>query len=60
MLRAAFGFFILALVAVVFGAYGIAGISLEIGRILLFVFVVLAVLSLVGGLLSGRNPKRLS
>ncbi len=56
MLRAALGFFILALVAAVFGASGIAGISMEIGRMLLVVFLILAVISFVIGIVSGRGP----
>jgi uncharacterized membrane protein YtjA (UPF0391 family) len=56
MLRAALGFFILALIAVIFGASGVAGISMEIGRALLVVFLILAVISFVAGLVSGRGP----
>lgn len=56
MIRAALGFFILALVAILFGANGIAGVSLEIGKVLLGVFLALAVLSLVGALVMGRKP----
>ena len=59
MLRAAIGFFILALVAIVLGATGIAGISMEIGKLLLVVFLVLAVLSYVGAMISGGRPKHL-
>lgn len=59
MLRAAIAFFILALVALLFGATGFAGVSMEIGRILLFVFLVLAAISFVASLISGRNSKRL-
>lgn len=59
MLRAALAFFILALVAYVFGAGGIAGMSMEIGRLLLIVFVALAVISAIMGLVSGRSPKNL-
>jgi uncharacterized membrane protein YtjA (UPF0391 family) len=55
MLRAALGFFILALVAVVFGASGVAGVSMEIGRMLLVVFLILAVISFVIGVVSGRG-----
>lgn len=55
MLRAALAFFILALIAFVFGATGFAGVSMEIGRLLLMVFIVLAVISLLGGLLTGRR-----
>ena len=57
MLRAAIGFFVLALIAILFGANGIAGISMEAGRMLLAVFLVLAVVSFVVSLVSGRNTK---
>lgn len=59
MLRVALGFFVLALIAILFGASGIAGVSMDIGKTLLFVFLVLAVISLVIGLVTGRNPKQL-
>ena len=59
MLRAALAFFILALVAILLGATGFAGISMEIGRMLLFVFLVLAAISFVGSLVSGRGPRTL-
>ncbi len=59
MLRAALGFFVLAIIAILLGANGIAGVSLEVGKLLLFVFLVLAVLSGVAGLVSGRSTKRL-
>jgi uncharacterized membrane protein YtjA (UPF0391 family) len=55
MIRAAIVFFILALVAVMLGAYGIAGVSIEVGKILLMVFLALAVLSFVGSLVTGRK-----
>jgi uncharacterized membrane protein YtjA (UPF0391 family) len=57
MLRAAIAFFILAIVAFIFGASGIAGMSMEIGRILLFVFLVLAVISFVINLVSTRGSR---
>lgn len=56
MLRAALGFFVVALIAVVLGATGIAGVSMEIGRALLVVFLILAVISFVAGIVSGRGP----
>lgn len=59
MLRAALGFFILALIAMVLGAGNIAGISMEIGRMLLVVFLILAVISLVAHLVTGRSPNKL-
>ncbi len=57
MIRAAIAFFILALVAVLFGAYGIAGISIEVGKILLMVFLALAILSFVGSLVGGGKKQ---
>ncbi len=57
MLRTAIGFFILALIAFVLGAYGIAGLSMEIGRLLLIIFLILAALSFVGHLITGRSPR---
>lgn len=59
MVRAAITFFVLALVAFIFGAYGIAGLSIEIGKILLGVFLVLAVISFVGALATGRKSKQI-
>lgn len=55
MLRAAIIFFVLGLVAMLFGAYGIAGVSIELGKVLLMVFIVLAILSFVVGLIRGGN-----
>ena len=45
-------FFIIAIVAYVLGAQGVAGMSAGIGRTLLFVFLVLAVIMLIVGLLN--------
>ncbi|MNL61603.1 hypothetical protein D3C87_1855490 [compost metagenome] len=56
MLNAAIAFFVIALVAFVLGATGVAGLSMEIGRLLLIVFLVLAVISFVINLLRGRKP----
>ena len=58
MLRAAITFFVLGLVAMLFGAYGIAGVSIEVGKVLLMVFIVLAILSFVVGLIRGGNGSR--
>ena len=55
MIRAAIAFFVLALIAVLFGAYGIAGLSIEVGKILLMVFLALAVLSFIGSLITGSK-----
>jgi uncharacterized membrane protein YtjA (UPF0391 family) len=43
-------FLIFAFVAYLFGARGIAGLSMEIAKILIIVFVVLFVLALVFGI----------
>ena len=59
MLRAALGFFILALFAYVLGANGIGGVSMEIGRLLLWVFLILALVSGVVYLVTGRKPAQL-
>jgi uncharacterized membrane protein YtjA (UPF0391 family) len=40
-------FFVLAVIAAVLGARGVAGLSMEIARILILVFLVLAVASLL-------------
>ena len=59
MLRAAILFFVLALVAIVFGATGFAGISMDVGKTLLGVFLVLAVLSFIANMIVGRNRSAL-
>jgi uncharacterized membrane protein YtjA (UPF0391 family) len=51
MLRWAVVFFVVALIAAVFGFLGIAVAAVAIGKILFFVFLVLFLVSLVGGLL---------
>lgn len=40
-------FFVLAIVAAVVGARGVAGISMEIARIFVLIFIVLAIVTLV-------------
>jgi len=45
-------FFIIAILAYVLGARGVAGMSAGIGRTLLFVFLVLAVIMLIFGLVN--------
>jgi uncharacterized membrane protein YtjA (UPF0391 family) len=59
MIRAAISFFVLALVAIIFGANGVAGVSLEIGRLLLVVFLVLSAISFLIGMIYGKTPKSL-
>lgn len=55
MLNAAIAFFVIALVAFIFGATGVAGMSMEIGRILLIVFLVLAVVSFIINMVRGKR-----
>jgi uncharacterized membrane protein YtjA (UPF0391 family) len=52
MLHWALIFFVIALVAALLGFRGVAGLSAEFG----WVFVVLAVIFLAVGLLTGRTP----
>ena len=59
MVRAAIAFFILGLVAIILGATGVAGISIEIGKTLLIVFLVLAVISFIFSLVTGRKPTQI-
>lgn len=55
MLRAAIAFFVLGLVAILLGANGVAGLSLDIGKTLLFVFLILAVISFIASMVTGRK-----
>lgn len=55
MLRAAIAFFILGLVAILLGANGVGGLSLDIGKTLLFVFLILAVISFIASMVTGRK-----
>lgn len=56
MLRAAFAFFIVALIAMILGASGVAGVSMDVAQTILVVFLVLAAISFVAGIVSGRKP----
>jgi uncharacterized membrane protein YtjA (UPF0391 family) len=55
MLRWAAAFFIIAIIAAVFGFGGIASGSAEIARVLFFLFLVVFIVSLIWGLLTGRR-----
>jgi len=52
MLQWALTFFVIALIAALMGFGGVAGLSAEIG----WVFVVVAIVFLIVGLLAGRRP----
>lgn len=56
MLRAALGFFVLALIAILFGATGLVGISMEVGRTLLAIFLILSVIAIIASLVSDKAP----
>lgn len=56
MLRLALLFFVIALIAAFLGFGGVAFLSWEFGKILFFVFIVLAVLALLGGALRSPPP----
>jgi uncharacterized membrane protein YtjA (UPF0391 family) len=55
MLRAAVIFFIIGLIAMALGMGNVAGISMEAGKILLGVFLALAVISFLISLVSGKR-----
>jgi uncharacterized membrane protein YtjA (UPF0391 family) len=57
MLRWSLAFFIIALIAAVFGFTGIAGESMSFARILFFIFLVVFLVSLVMGLFTGKRPR---
>ena len=50
MLRYAVVFFIVALIAAAFGFLGIAAAAVSIARLLFYVFLILFLISLIGGL----------
>ena len=52
MLQWALTFFVIALIAALLGFSGVAGMSAEFG----WIFVVVAVIFLIVGVLSGRRP----
>ena len=56
MLNWVITFFLLAIVAAVFGFGGLAGTFAEIAKFIAVVFVVLFVASLVYSLISGKRP----
>jgi uncharacterized membrane protein YtjA (UPF0391 family) len=56
MLRWALMFLVIALIAAVFGFGLIANLSFDAAKIVFFVFIVLAVLSFLGGLMRSSPP----
>ena len=59
MLRLALAFFIVALIAAVFGYGGVAAGAASIAQILFWGFVILAAVALLAGLVSGGPRYRL-
>ncbi len=55
MLRLAFLFLVIALIAAFFGFGGVAAFSWEGAKILFFIFLVLAVLTFLGGFFGRRE-----
>jgi uncharacterized membrane protein YtjA (UPF0391 family) len=55
MLRWAFIFLVVGLIAAVLGFTNIAGASIDIARILFFVFLVIFAVLLIAGLITGRR-----
>ena len=58
MLRLAIVFLVIALIAAFLGFGGVASLSWEGARIFFFIFLVLAVLTFLGGAFRGRSRLR--
>jgi uncharacterized membrane protein YtjA (UPF0391 family) len=56
MLGWALTFLIIALIAAVLGFGGIAGLSIEIAKIIFVVAIILFLISAIFGLMRGRSP----
>ena len=56
MLNWAIGFLVIALIAAVLGFGGIAAVSVDIAKILFFVFLVLFVIAAVMHVVRGKSP----
>ncbi|HLJ93861.1 MAG TPA: DUF1328 domain-containing protein [Gemmataceae bacterium] len=54
MLRLALLFLVVAIIAAIFGFGLVAGVAVEAAKIIFFIFIVLAILSFIGGAL--RSP----
>lgn len=55
MLRAAISFFVLGFVAILMGTNGFGGITLDAGKALTFIFLLLAVISFIASLLGTKR-----
>lgn len=59
MLRAALAFFVFGILAFILGANQVAGVSMEIGKMLLGLFLFVAILLFISALFIGRKIKQL-
>jgi uncharacterized membrane protein YtjA (UPF0391 family) len=57
MFNAALSFFLIAILAFIFGAYGIAGISVDIGKIILSIFLGLSIIAFFTSFISKKQKK---
>lgn len=57
MLRWAVIFFIIAIIAAIFGFGNIAGSATQIAKILFFIFIIVFLISLILGMTRGKTPK---
>lgn len=57
MLRAAIMFFLMGLLTFLFGLYGIAGVTIDAGKLLFLVFVIFSALSFVAAITTGKTEK---
>jgi uncharacterized membrane protein YtjA (UPF0391 family) len=55
MLKLALSFLALGLISILLGANEVGGVSMETGRTLLFIFLALALITFVGGLVAGNR-----
>ena len=56
MLHWSLAFFIVAIIAAIFGFGGIAAGATEIARVCFFFFIVIFLVTLIYGLITGRKP----
>ena len=56
MISWAITFLVVALIAVVLGFGGVAGVAVEFAKIIFFVAIILFLISAVVGLIQGRSP----
>lgn len=58
MIRTAILFFVLALVALLFGMNGVAGLSMEIGKFIVLVFIAISALTFIAALAATRSARK--